>query len=440
MRGTFLSYAAVGFVAVAAGASLGGCTYPRTELVIGLMTDLSARDMIDTVTLTAEREDVPLFTQTWVISGILSEPEELPGSFGVFSSDGSEPRVTLTATGLTGNGATPVVQRVSVTSLVHQQTLFLRMALVGGCSTLKCPDGDSCVEGVCKPAVVDAKTFPVYAKNMEKSLQCDSGPKYRDTSTKVLMPVTGDCAADEDCVEGTCYKRAGASTGGIDLGVGDGGTASSCDPIKQTGCAGGQKCYVAATGAFLCKATGTKAIGELCTSGSNDDCAAGLHCSAEGTPPDTAHAVCRQYCGADSDCTEAPAASAGEAEPTNVPRCFEGLTASTVRLCSLSCDPVGAGAGCATGRTCGFFTDTSSNEYTDCFASKGVADGQSCTLITDCATGETCAQSGSSSMPHCRKTCRPDQAATDCSGGLQCPALTGVANPIFSACCPSTGC
>src|SRR5260370_4195965 len=58
-----------------------GCTHQRTELVVGLMTDLSATDMVDTVTLGAERAGVALFSETWIISGMLSQPAELPGSF-----------------------------------------------------------------------------------------------------------------------------------------------------------------------------------------------------------------------------------------------------------------------------------------------------------------------------------------------------------------------
>jgi hypothetical protein len=423
VRGTFAKLV-LGALCVA------GCSHPRTELVIGLMTDLSATDMIDTVTLRAERSGVPVFTQTWLISGVVDEPEALPGSFGVFSADGSEPLVTLTATAYANKGTQPVVTRTTVTSLVHEQTLFLRMALVGGCTTMSCPAGATCVEGVCKAQAIDAHRFPVYRTNMEKNLACASGPKYRDTSTKQLMAVVGDCASNEDCVEGTCYKRLGAGTdlgGVVDMGP-------ACDPVAQTGCPSGQKCYVSAGGGFVCKASGTKTLGQVCSAGVGDDCAAGLHCASDGTP-----AICRQYCNGDGDCKQAPSMSGSVAEPTNVPRCVESLSSSAVKLCSVSCDPIVANndTGCATGRVCGFLT-TTTDEYTDCLVSKGVADGAACTMLNDCAAGETCAQSGTGT-PHCRPVCRPTEAG-DCASPNQCPQLPGVSNPIFSACCPASGC
>jgi hypothetical protein len=400
---------------------------------VGLTTDLSATDMIDTVTLRAERSGVPLFTQTWLISGVISQPEELPGSFGVFSSDGSEPLITLTARAYNNKGTQLVVTREAITSLVHEQTLFLRMALVGGCSPMTCPADSTCIEGVCRAKAINAHRFPAYRPIMVTTLACPSERMYRDTSTKQLMTVTGDCAADEDCMEGTCYKRLGGSDGG--LGVVDMGT--SCDPVAQTGCGGGQKCYVSAGGSFVCASAGQKQLGQVCTSGVGDDCAPGLHCATDGTPP-----VCRQYCNLDSDCKQAPAMSGGVAEPSNVARCIEGLSASATKLCSLSCDPVLANndTGCATGRVCGFFTTATnpSYEYTDCIITKGNADGATCLMQSDCVAGDTCAQTQGSS-PHCRPVCRPSQAS-DCAAPSQCLSSPSVTNPIFGACCPAAGC
>jgi hypothetical protein len=416
-----------------------GCTRPRTELIVGVITDLSAQDMINRVELHIDRQGVPLFSPTWVISGSPDMPEELPGSYGIYSSDGSETTVTLTAQGFAPGSALPVVERTATLSLVHEETLFMRLALIGACETMACPSGANCVEGYCRPKVRDAHTFPPYKANMEKVLACNSGPKYRNTSTKQLMTVTGDCPPNQDCIEGTCYKHSSGGTVAADMGGGgDGGMGTNCDPLAQTGCATGQKCYVAVNGQFLCKSVGTKTLGQTCTSGVGDDCIAGLHCASDGTPP-----VCRAYCRTDSDCTQAPAASGGTPEPTNVPRCFEALNASTVKLCSLSCDPIGAGAGCPTGRACGFFQDGVGDEYTDCYAPGSVGDGQVCMSVSDCTQGETCAATGTMAA-HCRKACRTAGGVTnngDCSNATdQCNPLGGVSNPIFSACCPPAGC
>ena len=182
-----------------------GCN--RTEIVIGVVTDIEAPDSVDTVVLSAEREGVQVLSYTWPISGIPNQPFELPGSFGVYSSDGTPVKVTLEVAGLKGNQI--VVKRQSIVSLVKGKTLFLRMSLVQRCMQTECEkQGLTCIEGACRDPLVDEKTLPDFAPEMVTSVACSSGTVFVNTSTKKPLPMSGagDCAADEQCGEGTCYK------------------------------------------------------------------------------------------------------------------------------------------------------------------------------------------------------------------------------------------
>ena len=226
-----------------------GCTSPRTEVVLGVATDLSATDMIDTVQLTATRDSVTVLDQTWDISGLPAMPTELPGSFGIYSSDGSEPRVEVTVTAF--RAGKPMVARHALFSLVKEETLFMRMGLASPCQTVSCQGDQTCVEGTCKPRLIDAHRLPRYTPDMEKFVQCSSGVVYKNTSTKQPMPLqgSGSCDPGEECTEGTCYLPAVADGGVADLSSpsdgspSDGPTDGSLSPASvvdvYAGTAGG---------------------------------------------------------------------------------------------------------------------------------------------------------------------------------------------------------
>lgn len=196
-------------VASTVAALAAGCTRARTELVVGLITNLSATDQVDTVTLTGDVGGQRVIDRRWAISGLPDMPEELPGSFGIYTSDGSQPSVTLIATGLSGGNA--VVKRRAILSLVGEKTLFLRMGLVDVCQHDGCGPDETCIEGACRPAAIDSRRLPVYLRGMESGVTCPAnGILYKNTSTKKPVPIAGDgsCAGDEECVEGTCIKTA----------------------------------------------------------------------------------------------------------------------------------------------------------------------------------------------------------------------------------------
>ena len=86
------------------------------------------------------------------------------------------------------SAGSPLFRRTATMSLVEEQTLFMRMALVLACmSAADCAVGETCVEGTCRAEEVDTHTFPRYEAAMEETLACNSGTAFMNTSTKELM-------------------------------------------------------------------------------------------------------------------------------------------------------------------------------------------------------------------------------------------------------------
>lgn len=222
------------------GAALAsGCTRDRTQVMLGVITNLFAPGELSQVRLTISRNQVPVQDRRWTIPGTLKGDYQLPGSVGIYSEDNSAIDITVTLSGFRGpdndplRGApmTEIVRRESQFTLVPGQTLFTRMALALNCvasldtgAPKGCAAGQTCVEGRCVQALTDARRFPAYEQGMERSVQCRSGREgrdYHDTETadpglpldrRPKLPVrgSGQCAAGEECIEGTCYKPGAA--------------------------------------------------------------------------------------------------------------------------------------------------------------------------------------------------------------------------------------
>src|SRR3954447_14433444 len=161
-------------LAVCLALALLGACQPRTEIMVGIVTELRAPDLIDQVSLTVLRDGVPLaFEQKpdWHIADGKVGTFVLPGSYGLFSPDGSSRRVEVTVHGVK-NGNT-VIERKAVVSLVPEKTLFMRMGLVVSCmGKLDCSDGQSCIEGECKDEAVDARMLPLFNTDLVDHVTC----------------------------------------------------------------------------------------------------------------------------------------------------------------------------------------------------------------------------------------------------------------------------
>ena len=198
-----LTLACLGLLAVDA------CDKRRTQVMLGISTDMDAPAPMDEVHLQIfdldHPEQLPFTDLFWPISGTTSQQFQIPGSFGIFSPNGTQARIRID---LTASGAGAILlHRTSTMRLIEEQTLFMRMALVGACmKATDCPANQTCVEGNCRIAEVDPRTFPRYQPAMEETIACDSGTAFMNTSTKELMKQSGPgCAPNQFFLEGTCY-------------------------------------------------------------------------------------------------------------------------------------------------------------------------------------------------------------------------------------------
>ena len=203
----WVRHSAAILVFAAIGAAGIGCR-ERTQIMLGVVTDLRAPKALDQVRLHVDGDGVNAFDQVWDLPGIPNVPFILPGSYGLYSPDGSERKVHISLTGW--KAGAQQLERRSLVSLVSGQTLFLRLGLVAGCVAKNdCATDETCIEGLCKPALVDARRLPRYIDEAQVSaVECASGPQYLDTSTGAVLPgKEGNCTAGTYCQEGTCYNQ-----------------------------------------------------------------------------------------------------------------------------------------------------------------------------------------------------------------------------------------
>jgi hypothetical protein len=197
-----------------------GCR-DRTEVVIGVATDLRARGQIDTVVFQAARNGTALVQQHWDLSDVPAGRYELPGSFGLYSPDGSQPTVELTLKGYRGKDL--VVERDAILSLVSDQTLFMRMSLVSSCDALDgptCASNQSCIEGVCRPLRVETGRLPRFSPELVTSVSCNSGTHFIVSSSGLdMQQLPKGCQPGETCQEGTCLRPLPSDDGGTTQGA-----------------------------------------------------------------------------------------------------------------------------------------------------------------------------------------------------------------------------
>jgi len=199
--------------------AVAGCR-ERTQIMLGVVTDLRAPKALDQVRLHVDGDNVNAFDQTWDLPGIPNVPFILPGSYGIYSPDGSERKVHVSLTGWKNN--VQQLERLSLVSLVSGQTLFLRLGLVAGCvGKNDCATDETCIEGLCKPQLVDSRRLPRYTSETQiAAVECKSGPQYLDTSTGDVIPPTGtSCNTGTFCEEGTCYNQLPSDDLGPDQAV-----------------------------------------------------------------------------------------------------------------------------------------------------------------------------------------------------------------------------
>jgi hypothetical protein len=366
-----------------------GCSQRRTEVMVGIATDLSAPDALDAVKMDVFREGVLLFDlPAWPIPGAAGDRYELPASFGVYSADASEPRIEVHVKGL--KSEQKIVERTAIFSLISEHTLFLRMGLVVRCRDMgDCPSASqTCVEGRCVPVEVDSRTFPEYAPGAELSVACSGPTAFIDTKTGQPMPISGKgCAPGELCQEGTCYRPVG-------------GTGSTCDPVQQT-CPGGQRCTLdhSTPPKLFCDASsGLQGEYQRCiATATSDECARGLTCLSN-----SQESTCRRFCAGNGDCG------------TDV--CSLGVGMTGLHACAQSCSVLTQG--CTLPSEACYFATTVGAPAQQCLPAGSKTEGQTCAKPNDCARGLLC----TGTPLACRRPC--DTSAPACPSGQSCRPLT----------------
>jgi hypothetical protein len=206
-------------LALAALLLVAGCR-ARTEIVLGVITDFEAPAPLGWVRLVVhapgdEDPNHELLHQEWLIPGNGGQEFVLPGSFGIYTSDGSEPRVQAVVTAWDGppgdSGSHLLVRRQSILKLIGGSTLFMRMSLVRKCQNRDDCESSSgnmltCVEGTCKPLEVDTRRLPAYVDTLVSSVDCESGTSFIDTGKHTAIAAQGTCTNGSFCQEGTCYS------------------------------------------------------------------------------------------------------------------------------------------------------------------------------------------------------------------------------------------
>jgi hypothetical protein len=225
---------------IVAGAT-GGCgEKKRTEIILGVATDLDAPDPLTLVSLEVFKlpENIPVAMQPLDISGNVNSVYELPGTFAVYSASGAADRIRVKLTGIRRKNSleTTLVVRTAVMNLVPGRTLFVRLGVVTACiGKLDCGDGLTCIDGECRSENIDSSRLPDYRAGMEREIACAGGTSYVDTSTKQPLTVTGtSCPSGGLCAEGYCLaapRTDGGQPGSdaADAGVADAGAAEAGD-------------------------------------------------------------------------------------------------------------------------------------------------------------------------------------------------------------------
>src|SRR5262245_29234590 len=106
------------FAVVLALFSGGGCL-PRTELMVGLMSDLTVGSELQAVQLQAENQGVAIVQKAWPVDG----PLVLPGSFGLFSGDGAAVPITVLVRGYRVGDTSASIERTAQVTLQDGATL-----------------------------------------------------------------------------------------------------------------------------------------------------------------------------------------------------------------------------------------------------------------------------------------------------------------------------
>ena len=145
------------FVVCFLGAGLLACSNSATQLVVVVESDLAVNtelSRIDVVVQSAEYQ--PLWEKKFEIASA----DDLPFSFGVEGSSGSENELTIDLYAINSEEKTTTTRR-AVVSLIQNKSLVLELSLMENCKNQSCPEPQTCISsaGGCDSWQIDASSL-----------------------------------------------------------------------------------------------------------------------------------------------------------------------------------------------------------------------------------------------------------------------------------------
>ncbi len=265
----------------------------------------------------------------------------------------------------------------------------------------------------------------IYATSLVCGLACATGgvgsadddgsdSAANGSGTAGATTATGGASSSSDTsanTSGTTNSGTGGMTSATSTAASGSGGNCSESPCKvtspQCGCANGQKCSLDGQGLRVCIADGNVAVGQSCI---GPICMAGSMCLGNQT-----FANCKKFCNTDSECSAPGGLCIIQVDDGN-----GGSYKET--WCSENCDPV-SGTGCplATGKCeIGQESTPPNRFFTTCLQAGSGVQGQTCNLITDCASGYGCINYNNQDV--CAKWCKT--SSPSCPGATNCATFT----------------
>jgi hypothetical protein len=199
----------MGLVVLAAG-----CARSRNEVIVGLVTDIGGDvglPSLDQIDVKISRNGDVVATASPHISWTPNVPFRLPGTWAIYTDDGTTPEIDIDVKGLSSGAE--IVEREASFRLPLERTAFVRLGLTNACGRRPkiadrppwtCPGGFSCVEGRCVAQAIDVAALPDFQPGLIDTLACGA-TAYLDSNDALPLNVGGRCPAGEHCREGLCY-------------------------------------------------------------------------------------------------------------------------------------------------------------------------------------------------------------------------------------------
>lgn len=177
--------------------ALGGCAADATQLLVVVDTDLQVGVEYDAIQITASGESGDEATRDIDAS--------VPFSLGISPGRGPKnQRVVVTATATLAGES--VVSRRVITHFVPEQTRRVDLLLARACGGVECGGDETCREGTCEDANVDAMSLPV-ANPADPVMPLhdgprvapDAGPDASEMDDASMGEDAGECQEGMEC-------------------------------------------------------------------------------------------------------------------------------------------------------------------------------------------------------------------------------------------------